>query len=248
MNEAKILTLDIETSPAIVYTWGLFDQNVGISQIVEPTRIICFAAKWLGEKKVSFFSEWGDGRQEMIEAMHFLLDEADVIISYNGKSFDIPHMNREMLEFGLTPPAPFSHVDLYQVIRRKFNFLSGKLDWVSQRLLDNKKLATNFDLWKNVLAGVAKDRAAMEKYCKNDVVLTEDLYSLIRSWIPSHPNVALIQGEAHACPTCAGVNVQKRGVQRTTTAIYQRYCCNDCGAYSKSGKSMATTALRPVSA
>jgi hypothetical protein len=31
---ARIVTIDIETFPNIVYTWGLFEQNISINQIV----------------------------------------------------------------------------------------------------------------------------------------------------------------------------------------------------------------------
>lgn len=241
---AKILTLDIETSPAIVYAWGLFDQNVGISQVIQPTRVLCFAAKWQHDNKVMFFSEWGDGDHGMIAAMHSLLDEADIVVSYNGKSFDIPHMNREMLEWGMVPPAPYAHVDLYQTVKRQFKFLSGKLDWVSQRLLDNEKLATNFGLWRGVLDGEGKAQRQMAKYNKHDVVLTEQLYELVLPWIPNHPSIALIDGKAHACPSCGSDHVQKRGEYRTRVSTFQRYQCNECGAWSRAAKSVRKTDLR----
>ena len=244
LTVAKVLTLDIETSPAIVYAWGLFDQNVGLSQIITPSRVLCFAAKWQGEKKVHFFSEWDDGDHGMVHAMHSLLDTADVVVSYNGKSFDIPHMNREMVEWGLTPPAPYGHVDLYQTVRRQFKFLSGKLDYVSDRLLDNKKLSTDFGLWKGVLAGDRQAQRKMAKYNKHDVVLTEQLYELILPWIPNHPSVALIDGKAHACPSCGSGDVQKRGVSRTRVSTYQRYQCQACGAWSRAGARKTKTELR----
>ena len=31
----KLLALDIETRPALVYTWGIWNVNVGVDQIVE---------------------------------------------------------------------------------------------------------------------------------------------------------------------------------------------------------------------
>jgi len=47
----KILMLDIETTPMQVYTWGLWDQNIGINQIIKPTEMLCFGAKWQGKKE-----------------------------------------------------------------------------------------------------------------------------------------------------------------------------------------------------
>ena len=52
-RDPKVLVIDIETSPNVVYAWGLWDQNIGISQVIEPSRVLCFAAKWVGQKKVA---------------------------------------------------------------------------------------------------------------------------------------------------------------------------------------------------
>jgi hypothetical protein len=57
---AKILVLDIETAPMTVLSFGLRNQNIGINQIIAPSRMIAFSAKWLGEKETFFYSEYHD--------------------------------------------------------------------------------------------------------------------------------------------------------------------------------------------
>ena len=242
---AKVLTLDIETSPATAYVWGTFKQNIAISQIIEPTRMLSYSAKWLDGKQETH-GEWEYGSRGLfIKRLHELLDEADIVVTYNGKTFDLPHINREFILFGLLPPAPYGHVDLYQVVRSKFRFQSGKLAWVVQALeLDRKMDTGGFDLWVQVLAGVPKARRTMLRYNAKDVKITEQLYTELRPWITTGPNVALIDGTTHACPRCASTDVQKRGVQRTSVSTFQRYQCNDCGAWSRSGKRLAKTELR----
>ena len=37
----KLLFLDIETSPNQAYVWGLFKQNIGISQMTDSSRVMC---------------------------------------------------------------------------------------------------------------------------------------------------------------------------------------------------------------
>ena len=54
--EPKILVIDIETAPASGYIWKLFDVNVSLSQLIDTSKVICFAAKWIGDKKVIFSS------------------------------------------------------------------------------------------------------------------------------------------------------------------------------------------------
>ena len=42
----KTLTLDIETAPQVAHVWGLWQQNVGLPQLLESGYVMCFAAKW----------------------------------------------------------------------------------------------------------------------------------------------------------------------------------------------------------
>ena len=53
---AKILLLDIETSPNMVYAWGLFKQNLSIDHIIEAGSTLCWAARWLGDKDAPMFA------------------------------------------------------------------------------------------------------------------------------------------------------------------------------------------------
>ena len=64
----KILTLDIETSPHLAYTFNLRNAFIPHVAVVEPTRMICFAASFRDEKFVHFFSEYHDSRDTMVEA------------------------------------------------------------------------------------------------------------------------------------------------------------------------------------
>lgn len=229
----KILLLDIETQPAIAYIWSLFDTFVPTDRIVEPGRTLCWAAKWLDKDKVTFRSVHHHGREKMIEDMYNLLEEADVVIHYNGKRFDMPTLNREFLLEGYTPPTTYKEVDLLQVVRKKFRFPSNKLDYVSQELgIGAKVVHKGMDLWKGCMAGVAKDWKVMKKYNIQDVSLLELLYRRLLPWIDNHPNRALWMKDVDkpTCRNCGGTHVQKRGMEVTKVLKYQRYKCVDCGA------------------
>jgi len=93
-REPKVLTIDIETAPNIVKAWGLWQQNIATSQIIEAGRVICFAAKWHDKKKVEFYGENGVGHEQMVKEAWRLLDEADIVVGYNSPGFDIKHLNR----------------------------------------------------------------------------------------------------------------------------------------------------------
>ena len=130
----KKLVLDLESSPHKVYAWGLWSQDIHINQIVEPGSVLCWAAKWVGEPEIMFDSVYKSSPKKMIQRIHKLIDKADAVVHFNGKKYDMPTLNREFLLHGLTPPAPYSHIDLLAVARRQFKFPSNKLDYISQAL------------------------------------------------------------------------------------------------------------------
>jgi DNA polymerase elongation subunit (family B) len=101
----KILLLDIETSPHSAYVWGLFKQTINLAQIQETGRVLCASYKWLGEKHTHFVGEWEHGAVGMLDVLHRVMEDADVIITYNGNRFDLPTLNKEFLLFGFKPPA-----------------------------------------------------------------------------------------------------------------------------------------------
>lgn len=175
--------LDIETKPIKAYVWGLWDQNVYIDQIIEPTEMLCFGARWLGQKKVTFKSVHHDGKKAMLEELHRMMDKADVLVGWNSASFDHKHINREFLENGMQPPSPVKDLDLMSVTKANFQFPSNKLDYVAQRLGVGAKVKhSGFQLWLDCMAGDDKAWKEMKKYQIQDVNLLIDLYYELLPW------------------------------------------------------------------
>ena len=227
----KILHLDLETAPNTCFTWGLFNQNIGINQIVESGYTMCWAAKWHGQKGVEFASIQEDGEEQMIQRMHDLLCEADSVCHYNGQKFDMPTLNKEFVKLGMTPPDPYHQIDLLRVAKRRFKFASNKLDYVAQFLgLGSKVKHMGMDLWRDCMDGCPKAWKIMKRYNIQDVKLLEDLYNHLLPWIQTHPNHALYQETDNpVCTNCGSHHVVKNGVEHTQTMTYQRYRCQDCG-------------------
>ena len=244
----KTLLLDIETTPNLAHVWGLWNANVAINQIVAPTQVLCVAARFMGEDEMHFHSVHHDGREDMLRAVHALMSAADAIITYNGRNFDIKHLNREFLEAGMTPPAPSKQIDLYAVVKRQFKFPSNKLDYVARALGIGAKVAhSGHELWVRCMAGDDAAWEEMRRYNEQDVNLLEELYRRLLPWIPNHPNVALYAGnENPACPNCGSENLRREGHAYTRTGKYQRYQCRDCGTWSQDGSRVAANPIRQV--
>jgi len=182
--------LDIETTPMQVYTWGLWDQNIGINQIIKHTEMMCFGAKWLGQKKVTFKSVHHDGKQNMLETLHEMMDQADVLIGWNSAAFDHKHIRREFLEAGLEPPKPTKDLDLMTVVKANFLFPSNKLDYVAQKLGVGAKVKhSGFELWIDCMDGKDSAWREMKKYQIQDVELLDKLYNVLLPWLPGKSSV-----------------------------------------------------------
>lgn len=227
----KILQIDIETSPNVAHVWGLFKQTVGINQLMESSRTMCFAAKWYGEPDIEFMSEFHHGHEYMIRRAHELLEQADAVIHYNGTRFDIPTLNKEFLLYGMAPPDPYHQIDLLQVAKNRFRFPSNKLDYVAQRLGIGAKVShEGHELWIKCMNNDPEAWENMKTYNVQDVQLLEELYERFRPWIKGHPNAGLYkQSDVPVCTNCGSEKLHKKGLAYTNVGIYQRYRCVPCG-------------------
>lgn len=242
----KRLMIDVEVAPNLATLWGIYNQNVGINQLLETSRVMCFTAQWYGDKHAYFGSEYDMGHEEMIVSLHELLDEADAVIHYNGKKFDIPVINREFLKYGMHPPSPYKQIDLMLTVKKNFRFVSNKLDHVCDELGIGRKASTGgHELWLKCMDGDPKAWKTMEKYNIQDVLLLEELYERLLPWISDHPNMALyVDANNPVCPNCGGDHLQKRGLAYTTTMTYQRYQCQDCFTWSRARTNNRTKAQK----
>jgi len=248
LHDAKILVIDIETSPIEAYCWALWDQNVGLNQIKVEWSILSFAAKWVGKPKIMYADTSGRGPgkvrddKQLLVQIHALLDEADIVVAQNGRRFDVKKINARMVMAGLKPYSPIRIVDTLEAAKKYFAFTSNKLEWASEWLTTQKKLDhkefPGFELWKECLADNPKAWRVMKRYNKRDTSATEEYYLRILPWIANHPNMgAYTDVVEHTCTRCASPNVQSRGKMRLQQGLYNRYHCQDCGSWSR-GKIM----------
>lgn len=248
----KILHLDIETAPNLAHVWGLWQQNVGLNQIVIPGYVLCWAARWDKEEQDEMFfarlHHNKDGtpnqkaRRALLRKMHRLMTEADAVVTYNGGRFDLPTLNAEFAEIGLSPPAPYAHVDLYRTVKRQFRFPSFKLAYVAQRFgVGSKVKHAGHSLWALCMKDDPESWRKMQEYNEGDVDLQRDLYRFLLPWVPNHPNHGLFNRDGRpCCVNCGGHRLKSKGLRTTHAQTYRRYQCRDCGAWSRD-----TTRLSP---
>lgn len=255
MKKPRVLLLDIETAPNLVYTWALYQQDIAINQIVHRGYMLCWAAKWLGEKRIYSdalinYTEYAPNfhRREgsISRTIHEMMNEADIVVAHNGNSFDLRWLNTVFLRNGLQPPSPFKAIDTRLESKRHFRFVSNKLDYLCQEMSLGKKLKNEgFELWINCMVGKKQSWTKMVRYNKHDVKLLEELYLTIRPFIRKHPNMALYVDDEHLqCPNCRGSHFRREGHAYLSAGKYHRYQCKDCGKWVRGSKNLLTKEKR----
>lgn len=254
-SKAKILILDVETAPIRAYTWGLWQQNIYIDQIISNWFMLTYSCKWLGSNAVMSDRLTGtevlnEDDSRIIKNLWKLMDEADVVVAHNGNSFDIPKINSRFLVNGLNPPSPYKQVDTKIIARNQFGFSSNKLEALARLFGFEGKYDTDFDLWARCMKGDEEALAYMEDYNCQDVIVLEEVYLKLRPFAKGHPNLDLYTDDAEpSCPHCGSKHIEliKDKFFYTQSVKYETYRC-ECGAISRSKTGLKFDNKKQISA
>ena len=121
VDRPKVLVFDVETAPIMSYVWRLWDQNVGLNQIEQDWHIMSWAAKWLDDPadKIMYMDQRKakniEDDSKILRGIWKLLDEADIVITQNGKKFDQKKLNARFVLNGFQPPSSYKHIDTKQL-------------------------------------------------------------------------------------------------------------------------------------
>ena len=242
----KILLLDIETAPSKAYIWSLWSEPRNAELIYGDWFVLCWCAKWLGDKKImsaslpesQTYKKEPENDKEVVTKIWKLLDEADFVIAHNALKFDIKKLNTRFLMHGLKPPSPYKVVDTLMIARETFAFSSNKLNDLVRFLGLGQKIETGgFKLWTQCLEGNKEAWKKMVDYCKHDVVLLEKVYLALRPYGKRQPNIAVYENrEDLICTRCGSANIYMRGYYFTNVSKFRRYSCKDCGSWCRARK------------
>lgn len=249
MKQPKVLVFDIETSPLEVYVWGTRDQNVALNQIKKDWHVMAFAAKWLGRPNSEMIyrdqrnAKPLDNDKALLQDIWKLLDEADIVVTQNGKKFDSRKLNARFILNGMRPPSRYRHLDTYQILSKVADFTSDKLEYYASKInkkykkLSHKKYPGQV-LWTECLKGNPDAWKHMKTYNIHDVLSTEELYMNVRAWAPeSAPKVFNVTDAAKECGTCGHKGQMKEGaLRKSKTHYYRQHSCLNCGSWQQGEK------------
>lgn len=241
-NKPKILLYDLETSMIKGYFWGLWQQNISIDAIVEDWYVICWSAKWLGTDEMLNSSvhdypckvnKYRDNEASVILALWKLVDEADILIAYNGKRFDRKKMNTKFLEYGLPEPSPYKVIDPMIICKSNFALTSNKMDFVAKYVAENEegKLKTGLQLWLDCMNDDVDALDKMQVYCDEDINVLERVYMAVRHWDKNSPNMALYyEDDKPRCNSCGSSDLSpiEGKLTHTNVSTFSLVRCNGC--------------------
>lgn len=240
MSGPLIMAYDLEAAPALVWSYDLWPKYIGIDQVVEHPRIVSFAAQFEqdGKRKAMVYrSEFHHGRREMLEKIHGMMDQADIVMGWNNRGFDDQYITGEFALEGLGRPSHYQSIDLMRVEKKHFRLLSRKLDYAAQRFVNDRKDGVNaLRIWLDIKAAeAAGDEARVlrlwnkfAKYNRQDVALLWKVRDAFLPWV-DELNFNNFQEEGATpqivCAKCGSMDLQRRGFYRTGVSVFQVYRC-----------------------
>jgi len=239
IDAPKILLIDIETFANEGYFWNrIWETN--IIEITDYMNIISFSAKWLGGLHVTRalcdypgYKPNNRDDKKIVEDIHKLISDADVVIGQNCKKYDIRVLNSRFLYHGLTPPATYKVIDTKTEVKKVLHLPSYSLNDMADYFGMGHKLEhEGWKLWKKCYAGDKKAWTTMKSYNRMDVILLEKLYLKIRPYIHNHPTLGMF-ADKMVCPNCGANKLQSRGFAITKTCKYRRFQCLSCASWGR---------------
>lgn len=246
LKKPKILALDIETAPILGYVWRLFKQNVSLNMIEKDWYVLSWCAKWVGEDEI-FYQDQRNAQDieddsEILKDMWKLIDEADILLTQNGKAFDEKKLNARFILNGMQPPSSCRHIDTKIIAKKHFGFTSNKLEYMTSKLCTKYKKSGHakfpgFSMWKECMKGNKEAFQEMEDYNLLDVLSLEELYLKLIPWDNTIDFNSYHDEESFVC-SCGNTELKKNGFHHTNLARYQRYRCTKCGKEFRDGTNL----------
>jgi len=223
----KLLFLDIETAPLRAFLWSMWQNGVGLNQIQNDWFILSFCAKWGHKDEVEYMDlrgrVAGENDQDLLLRIWDLLDEADFVVTQNGRKFDIKKINARLIINGFTKPSTFRQIDTLEIAKRQFGFTSRKLEYMTEKLCktyvkSKHQKYPGQELWNACMKDVPDAWEEMEDYNRGDVLSLEELFHVFVPWDDKLPNFDLYYNDVFDLR-----DWEEDGFHYTNLGKYQRY-------------------------
>lgn len=239
----KRLFFDIETSPILLYSWRIgYNINLSYENIVQDWKIISICYKWEGENEV-YSLVWDKNQDDKAMLQEFIkvANTADELVGHNSDRFDIKKIRTRCVYHRVPMFPKYRTLDTLKKARGGFSFDSNKLDAIAKYLKVGAKVEhEGFPMWVKCMQGDKEALDNMVFYCKGDVVVLEDVYTVLQHYIKPNTHSGVANGNPkYSCPICGCEEIEliKNDVTEKGT-ISRVVRCSDCEhIYNISNKS-----------
>lgn len=263
-KKPKVLYFDLENSLMQGYFFNIWNVNIGGNRISKHSHLLSNSWAFDDEEVqgIRLTPEQVKSSDDLLVVVDMIkaIEQADILISYNGISFDKRVLNTRALHHGLPPIRWGKHYDVMREIKKNFRFPSNSMDNVSNYLgIEGKNTSNHRRLWERCFEywNYEECEEALKQmlvYGKQDITVLRNLHKRIMGWDKSAVNVGLITKEINGtntkdnhtllCPHCASEDVDKLGSKAyTSTMSYDIYRCSNSSCRGLSRSNAAGTKL-----
>jgi len=228
----RILIFDLEVSTKIVHTYQMWDTNISPSQVIDDFYILAYSAKFVGEDTIHYMDTRYSPKCDLValEGLSHLINQATHLCGHNLQRFDLPTLRARMIQRGVAPIPELPVIDTLKIAKRLFKFTSNKLSELAKYLGCDEQKDTHSDfpgitLFTEAMAGNMAAFEAMEKYCKQDSVVTEKILAKLAPW---EPNLNFQSNYQRVVCSCGNEKFFKNGLKYTRSGAFQILRCDKC--------------------
>lgn len=123
--------------------------------------------------------------RELVRSIAEALSEYDIWVTWNGKLFDVPVLNGRLRYHGLPPLPLVKHIDaMYYATGGSMRIGRRSLQSVSEYFdVPNRKTPLSVRIWDKAMAGDADAYALIAEHCDADVLVTRDVFAVLKPQI-----------------------------------------------------------------
>ena len=253
-KEPRVLIWDLESSLLEGYFFRIWQENIPMRRIKKQAHLLSASFAYNDESVQGFRLtpeqvKTGDDFDVVCKVVE-AVNNCDLMITFNGKRFDVKLLNTRALFWGLPPVKAPKHIDLFEQSKRVFKFPSNSMQNVSMYLGENGKLETSgSNLWERCAEWenyeeCEKALIEMVTYGNQDIEATRDLYKRFQGWMKGVPNLGVITNEVTENKTLRCIHCGSDDVFPLDQKAYTSVSSFDlyrCGNESCRGISRATS-------
>ena len=260
-QQPRIVFWDLESSLMQGLHFGLWQQNISMRRVTKQTHLLSASFAFNDEEVQGFRLtpeqvKTGDDFDLVCKVVE-AVNNCDLMVTFNGKKFDVKLLNTRAIFWGLPPVKTPKHIDLFEQSKRVFKFPSNSMQNVSMYLGLEGKLATSgSSLWERCFEWWNRDECEealieMVTYGDQDIVATRDLYKRFQGWMKGVPNLGTMTNEITLnktirCIHCGSDDIFPMGDKAyTAVSSFDLYRCANIGCrgvsrITKNGKHLTS--------